>query len=57
MAKTEHSKNFTKVKNYYNSYYNGRRMWTQKMVYNAVGKWITADEYKDITGEEYKETK
>lgn len=29
-------------------------MWTKKMVKNAVVKgWITEDEYKSITGEEY----
>ncbi len=43
------SKNFEKVKNYYE---NG--MWNQTRVYNAVGKWITEEEYKEITGEDYK---
>lgn len=45
---SEHSKNFYKVKGYYD---NGK--WTKKMVYNVVGKWITTDEYFEITGEEY----
>lgn len=42
------SKNFNKVKNYYN-----KHLWTKKMVWNAVNRWITAEEYKQITGEEY----
>lgn len=45
----EHSKNFDKVKNYYD---NG--LWTLTQVYNAVGKWITKEEYKEITGEDYQ---
>ena len=50
-----HSKNFEKVKRYYNTFKaNGSRMWTITMVENAVLKgWITAEEYKEITGEEY----
>ena len=48
----EHSKNFEKVKNYYNNGNNG--LWTLKQVYNAVGKWITEEEYKEITGEDYQ---
>lgn len=43
-----HSKNFEKVKKYYDS---GR--WTLAMVRNAVGKWITEEEFKEITGEDY----
>lgn len=43
------SKNFEKVKLYYN---NG--IWSKARVYNAVGKWITEEEYKEITGEDYK---
>jgi len=44
-----HSKNFEKVKRYYD---NG--FWKKFMVYNIVAKgWITAAEYKEITGEEY----
>lgn len=42
------SKNFEKVRDYYK---NG--IWNKTRVYNAVDKWITADEYKEITGEEY----
>ena len=45
----EHSKNYDKVKNYYD---NG--LWTKTQVYNAVGKWITEEEYKEITGEDYQ---
>lgn len=42
-----HSKNFKKVKNYYDS---GR--WNLEMVKNAVIKgWITEEEYKEIIGE------
>jgi hypothetical protein len=44
----EHSKNFEKVKNYYLN-----KLWNKKRVYNAVGKWITAEEYEEITGEPY----
>jgi uncharacterized XkdX family phage protein len=44
----EHSKNFEKVKNYYN-----RGMWSIERVRVAVNKWITPEEYKEITGENY----
>ena len=45
----EHSKHFAKVKKYYD-----RDLWSKARVYKAVEcKWITADEYKEITGEEY----
>lgn len=52
MAKTnaEHSKNFEKVKDYYE-----RGLWSKPRVHAVVGKWITADEYKEITGEDYAE--
>ena len=43
------SKNFEKVKNYYD---NG--MWNEARVRNAVGKLMTEEEYKEITGEEYR---
>ncbi len=43
------SKNFEKVKNYYDN-----DIWSKERVYNAVGKWITTEEYKQITGEDYK---
>lgn len=45
----KHSKNFEKVKSYYDS-----GLWTKEMVKNAVVKrWITAAEYEEITGEPY----
>lgn len=39
----EHSKNFEKVKNYYD---NG--LWSEERVRAAVGKWITEEEYLEI---------
>lgn len=45
----EHSKNFAKVKGYYD-----KGLWSKERVYNAVGKWITPEEYKEITGEPYE---
>ena len=45
------SKKFNTVKNYYD-----KGLWTKKMVYNSVNnKWITEEEYKEITGEYYTE--
>lgn len=45
-----HSEKFELVKSYYDS-----GMWGKKAVKNAVKKgWITADEYKEITGEDYE---
>lgn len=44
----EHSKNFAKVKQYYNM-----KLWNLPKVSSAVGKWITAGEYEEITGMEY----
>ena len=45
----EHSKNYNKVKNYYDN-----NLWTLNMVRNAVVKgWITEEEYEEITGLEY----
>lgn len=43
-----HSTNFEKVKKFYKM-----GIWSEKMVWNAVGKWITPEEYKEITGEDY----
>jgi hypothetical protein len=37
------------VKNYYI-----RGIWTKDMVRNAVGRWITKEQYKLITGEDYE---
>lgn len=45
----EHSKNFYKVKNWYDTGY-----WKEPRVREAVVKgWITEDEYKEIVGENY----
>ena len=45
------SKKYTLVKKYYDS-----GMWSKAMVHNAVGRWITAEEYEMITGEAYTES-
>lgn len=42
------SKNYEKVKSYYN-----KKLWSLSMVFSAVGKWITENEYKLITGKTY----
>ncbi len=48
---TEHSAKYEKVKEYYDGGY-----WSKDRVKRAVVKgWITANEYKEITGEEYAE--
>ena len=36
------------VKDYY-----GKGLWSKERVKTAVGKWITAEEYQAITGEEH----
>lgn len=43
------SKHFNLVKRNYD---NG--LWSKSKVYNAVGRWITAEEYELIVGEEYE---
>ena len=43
------SKNYEKVKLFYDA-----GLWTLVMTYNAVDRWITADEYQEITGKEYE---
>lgn len=44
------SANFEKVKNYYD-----KGLWSIERVVKAVVKgWITAAEYKEITGEDYE---
>lgn len=43
------SENFEKVRNYYK-----KHLWSDDRVYNAVGKWITREEYKEITGKEFQ---
>lgn len=46
----EHSPKFELVKHYYDS-----GEWKKKAVKNAVVKgWITAEEYAEITGEDYE---
>lgn len=45
----ERSENFGKVKDYYDN-----SAWSKERVYVAVGKWITPEEYKMITGEDYE---
>lgn len=44
------SKKFELVKQYYES-----GLWSIERVHNAVGKWITAEEYEIITGQPYEE--
>lgn len=47
----EHSKNFEKVKDYYDGKY-----WNSVRVRNAVNKgWISIEEYNEITGNDYWE--
>ena len=43
-----HSENFEKVKNYYD-----KGLWNIDRVHKAVGKWITAEEFTEITSENY----
>lgn len=46
------SKHYNKVKGYYDA-----GLWPQQWVRDAVIKdWITADEYRQITGAEYNQT-
>ena len=45
------SKNFKKVKNYYD-----KGLWSEARVYEAVGKWITAEEYEEIVEKPYVPT-
>ena len=49
--KKAHSKNFEKVKNYYD-----KGLWSIERVRQAVVKgWITEEEFTEITGEPYEE--
>lgn len=49
MKQITHSKKYEKVKDYYN-----HGEWSIEQVKNAViKKWITAEEYEEITGEPY----
>lgn len=52
MATTTHSKKYSMLKSYY-----WMGFWTIKMMRSAVvKKWITAEEFKEITGEDYETT-
>lgn len=45
----EHSPNYKKVKDWWDTFHN------KAMIRNAVLKgWITAEEYAEITGEQYQ---
>ena len=44
------SKNFEKVKKFYTA-----ELWPLSWVKNAVDRWITVDEYREITGKEFEE--
>lgn len=45
------SKKYIKVKGYYN-----KGFWSLRQVGDAVKKcWVTAEEFKEITGEDYQE--
>jgi hypothetical protein len=43
-----YSENFEKVKSYYD-----RGLWSIAKVRKAVGKWITEEEFTEITGEDF----
>lgn len=43
------SKKFDDVKGFYDD-----KLWSITKVKNAVGRWITADEFKEITGIDYE---
>lgn len=42
------SKNYEKVKHYYEA-----GLWSKARVHAVVGRWITQEEYKEITREDY----
>ena len=45
------SKKYEKVKGYFD-----KGFWSQRQIGDAVKKgWITAEEYREITGEDYQE--
>jgi len=52
---TNHSKKFRIVKYYYDTIIDGERIWSIEQVHAAVPKWITAEEFEEITGEPYEE--
>ena len=41
---------FEKVKSFY-----AAKLWSLAWVINAVDKWITADEFQEITGKKFEE--
>jgi hypothetical protein len=43
---------FEKVKGFYDV-----GLWSVRMVWNAVDRWITEKEYQDITGKKYEKEK
>lgn len=44
-----HSEKFEKVLGYYKNH-----LWNLTQVRNAVGKWITEEEYQEITGKTFE---
>ena len=55
MAETAHSKNFEKVKRFYSMGIWGKIRVANAVTHPASKPWITAAEYKEITGEGYAE--
>lgn len=50
----EHSPKYETVLTYYNRRVNGKRLWDENKVRNAVEKdWITPEEFTEITGLPY----
>ena len=50
------STRYKQVKYFYDTIINGERLWSIGRVKNAVVKeWITTEEFKEITGEQYAE--
>lgn len=45
----EHSPKYELVRDYYK-----KKLWNKIRVHNAVGRWITKEEYEEITGEVYE---
>lgn len=48
----QHSPMYDKINHWYNEVVPA--VWSKDMVYKAVPKMITAEEYEEITGEPYK---
>lgn len=46
------SKHYAEVKDFYEC-----NLWSDYMVWNAVHRWITVNEYQEITGVEYESKK